>query len=128
MRILLDNAIGIAPTGSRVRLATATSGTWAEVVVSDGGPGVPEGERERIFERFQRGSTSGGRSGFGLGLAIGRELSNRMGGSLTLLDSAAQADDALGACFVLCVVPRPPWTSRELGEDRPRARPRNRRG
>jgi signal transduction histidine kinase len=100
VRILLDNAIGIAPVDSKVQLLTATSGAWAQVAVSDSGPGVPAGERERIFERFQRGSTSGGRSGFGLGLAIGLELANRMGGSLTLLDDDADAD-ARGACFAL---------------------------
>lgn len=100
VRILLDNAIGIAPHGSSVLTQTAADGSWAQVTVSDSGPGVPEEERERIFERFQRGSTAGGRSGFGLGLAIGRELANRMGGSLTLLDGATEAD-APGACFSL---------------------------
>jgi signal transduction histidine kinase len=100
VRILLDNAIGVAPSGSSVQTRTTADGSWAQVTVSDVGPGVPEQERERIFERFQRGSTSGGHSGFGLGLAIGRELVTRMGGSLTLLDSAASAD-APGARFVL---------------------------
>ena len=45
---------------------------------------MPADERELIFERFQRGSSTGGEAGFGLGLAIGRELAERMGGSLTL--------------------------------------------
>jgi signal transduction histidine kinase len=102
VRILLDNAIGVAPAGSSVRIRTASSDTWAEVSVSDSGPGVPEDERERIFERFQRGSTSSGHSGFGLGLAIGRELAERMGGSLMLVDRADDASiDAPGARFVL---------------------------
>lgn len=100
VRILLDNAIGIAPSGSTVRTRAETDGSWAQVSVSDGGPGVPEPERERIFERFQRGSTSGGRSGFGLGLAIGRELAARMNGSLTLLATAGEGEMA-GACLAL---------------------------
>jgi signal transduction histidine kinase len=100
VRILLDNAIGIIPPGSYVQTRTTTDGPWAQVSVSDTGPGVPKSERERIFERFQRGSTSGARSGFGLGLAIGRELAIRMGGSLTLIDGATGAD-APGACFAL---------------------------
>jgi signal transduction histidine kinase len=100
VRILLDNAIGVGPSGSSVEVRMATEGSWAQLVVSDHGPGVPEPERDRIFERFQRGSAAGGHSGFGLGLAIGRELATRMGGSLTLLDSAPDVH-AGGARFVL---------------------------
>jgi signal transduction histidine kinase len=54
----------------------------AEIAVSDRGPGVREEERELIFERFRRGSTPGDAAGFGLGLAIGRELAERMNGRL----------------------------------------------
>ena len=50
--------------------------------VSDHGPGVPVEEREHIFERFHRGKATSVESGFGLGLAIGRELAERMGGTL----------------------------------------------
>jgi signal transduction histidine kinase len=101
VRILLDNAIGLAPSGSTVQTYTTTDGGWAQVKVSDSGPGVPAAERERIFERFQRGSTSGGRSGFGLGLAIGRELASRMDGSLSLLADSSAGKDARGASFTL---------------------------
>ena len=86
VRILLDNACGVAPAGSAVRVHTELLDGDACLTVADSGPGVPEAERERIFERFERGSSTAGRSGFGLGLAIGRELATRMGGSLTLLD------------------------------------------
>jgi signal transduction histidine kinase len=95
VRILLDNAIGVAPSGTSVHVQNTTEGSWAQVSVRDAGPGVPAAERERIFERFQRGSASAGRSGFGLGLAIGRELVTRMGGSLTLADG--QPDQAVSA-------------------------------
>jgi signal transduction histidine kinase len=100
VRILLDNAIGIAPPGSSVLTRTVAADSCAQVTVHDDGPGVPESEREQIFERFQRGSTSGGRSGFGLGLAIGRELATRMDGTLALLDGANEARGK-GACFAL---------------------------
>ncbi len=96
-RILLDNAIGVAPEGTNVRLSTTTSYDHAEIIVSDSGPGVSEDERERIFERFQRGAASRGRSGFGLGLAIGRELAQRMDGSLSLREECERP----GARFVL---------------------------
>ena len=66
------------------------------VEVADRGPGVPDEEREHIFERFHRGKATSAESGFGLGLAIGRELAERMGGSLYLDDG-----DAPGATFTL---------------------------
>ena len=52
---------------------------------------MPEEEREHIFERFHRGRAAGSESGFGLGLAIGRELAERMGGTLELADGPAAA-------------------------------------
>jgi signal transduction histidine kinase len=98
VRILLDNALRVAPAGSDIDVDAGARPPWAQVVVRDRGPGVPDGERELIFERFQRGSATGGRSGFGLGLAIGRELASRMDGTLELVAPAA-AD--VGACFAL---------------------------
>ena len=53
--------------------------------VADHGPGVPAEEREHIFERFHRGKATSAERGFGLGLAIGRELAERMGGTLELV-------------------------------------------
>jgi signal transduction histidine kinase len=46
---------------------------------------VPQEERDLIFERFQRGTRTGGEGGFGLGLAIGRELARRLDGELALV-------------------------------------------
>jgi signal transduction histidine kinase len=96
VRILLDNALRHTPVGSAVRIIPAYHGTNATVEVADEGPGVPPIDRERIFERFERGSAPSGERGFGLGLAIGRELARRMGGEL-------RHDDANGpgARFVL---------------------------
>lgn len=94
VRILLDNALGVAPAGSSILVQASGAGERARIVVQDSGPGVPIEERERIFERFQRGSTTGGRSGFGLGLAIGRELAQRMDGELTLSDQPLGAHGA----------------------------------
>jgi signal transduction histidine kinase len=100
VRILLDNAIGISPADTTIRLRTATYEDHTEITVSDSGPGVPEDERERIFERFERGAASRGRSGFGLGLAIGNELAQRMDGSLRLQEPAEDSETP-GACFTL---------------------------
>jgi len=96
VRILVDNALRFTPADSPVRVACAARDGVASVVVRDDGPGVPPAEREHIFERFRRGSDTGGAAaGFGLGLAIGRELAERMGGTLRL------RDEGPGGCFVL---------------------------
>jgi signal transduction histidine kinase len=96
VRILLDNALRHAPEGTTVQTIPAYHGDNATVEVVDEGPGVAPGDRERIFERFERGSASSGEGGFGLGLAIGRELARRMGGELRHEDG-----DQPGARFVL---------------------------
>jgi signal transduction histidine kinase len=96
VRILLDNALRFAPQGTPVVVVPAYHGQRATVEVHDDGPGVPSEERDRIFERFERGSRTGGEEGFGLGLAIGRELAERLGGRLELLE-----DGRPGATFRL---------------------------
>jgi heavy metal sensor kinase len=74
---LVDNAVRHAPAGSDVlvRVWRDEAAAEAGVTVSDEGPGVPEGVRERIFERFARQDPARGRTGgAGLGLAISREI------------------------------------------------------
>ena len=55
--------------------------------VDDSGPGIPAAERERVFERFVRGSSAAPETGSGLGLAIVRSIALRHGATLTLADS-----------------------------------------
>jgi signal transduction histidine kinase len=95
VRILLDNAIRLSPSGSEVTVELR-NGEQASLTVRDQGPGVPLEERRLIFERFKRGRDTAGNAGFGLGLAIGRELAQRMGGELVLEDG-----DSPGAAFTL---------------------------
>lgn len=97
LRILLDNAIRLSPEGGQIKIELR-GGDQAMLSVCDRGPGVPPEERDLIFERFMRGREAGGRAGFGLGLAIGRELARRMGGDLVLEDQ-----DGPGARFTLCL-------------------------
>ena len=81
LRILVDNAIRISPRGSEIRVRLRR-GKVVTLSVCDEGPGVREEERDAIFQRFKRGRDTGGQAGFGLGLAIGRELARRMDGDL----------------------------------------------
>jgi signal transduction histidine kinase len=96
VRILVDNALRYGPAGEPIVLGTALRDGRAGVTVADRGPGIPTEERDHVFERFHRGRAAASESGFGLGLAIGRELAERMGGSLRLAE-----DGPPGARFEL---------------------------
>jgi signal transduction histidine kinase len=95
VRILLDNAVRVSPQGGEITVELR-NGENASLTVRDEGPGVPPEERELIFERFHRGRATSGSAGFGLGLAIGRELAERMGGVLVL-----ERTELPGATFTL---------------------------
>jgi signal transduction histidine kinase len=86
-RVLIDNALRFSPRGERVMVAVANNDGVASMAVTDHGPGIPDDERDLIFDRFKQGSVAGGGSGFGLGLAIGRELAHRMDGDLVCSDT-----------------------------------------
>jgi signal transduction histidine kinase len=84
---LVDNAVRHAASG--VTLAVRPEGGHAVLTVVDDGPGIPAGERERVFERFARLDDARDRDagGTGLGLAIVRELLRRSDGSISLQDN-----------------------------------------
>jgi signal transduction histidine kinase len=84
---LIDNATRHAATGVRVGLEHA--GAWAEVSVTDDGPGIPPADRERVFARFTRLDEGRSRDegGAGLGLAIVRETARAHGGDAYLEDA-----------------------------------------
>jgi signal transduction histidine kinase len=95
LRILIDNAMRYAPRDSAVAIDVFSDNGKVGAAVSDRGPGVPADESLIVFERFRRGRSPAG-GGFGLGLAIGRELAQRMDGTLELV-----AADGPGARFEL---------------------------
>ena len=87
---LLDNACKYSPDSEPVRLSGTREGREAVLAVEDAGPGIPEAERQRIFDRFtqlerhmQRRS-----GGVGLGLYIARQLARSQDGDLLLVDPA----------------------------------------
>jgi len=81
MRILLDNALRHTPEGTDVTVRANGSNGAAELTVADTGPGLPEATRAKAFERFYTGDAA---RGAGLGLAIARELAERMQGRLVV--------------------------------------------
>jgi signal transduction histidine kinase len=66
--VLIDNACKFAGEGGTVRATVSSTGNHVELLVDDSGPGIPEEQREAVFDRFHRGSEAVG--GTGLGLAI----------------------------------------------------------
>jgi signal transduction histidine kinase len=82
-RILVENATRHTPAGTTIVVSAGDENGSIALSVCDDGPGVPEEDRQHLFERFYR---AGGHqaSGSGLGLAIASELAGRMGGSIQL--------------------------------------------
>ena len=76
--ILLDNALKYSPPGGSVSVAVAGEGRRVRLTVDDSGPGIPEAERGRIFDRFHRATDQPG--GAGLGLAIADAIVHATGG------------------------------------------------
>ena len=93
LRNLVDNALTAAGPSGRVSVSVRSSNGGALAQVVDDGPGIPDDQRDRVFQRFVRLDAS--RPGSGLGLAIAREIARRYGGDVT-------CDDAeRGASFTL---------------------------
>jgi signal transduction histidine kinase len=100
---LVQNAVGATDEGDRIELSSRHLDGEVVFVVRDSGPGVPEGERGRIFERFARGQR-GERGGTGLGLSIARAIALGHGGRLWLeAPGGRSGPDGGGATFCLAV-------------------------
>jgi signal transduction histidine kinase len=102
---LIENAIRHAPSGSDVMLSARPAGSGWIFEVTDRGPGVPEGMRPRLFERFFSADeirTRDATAGAGLGLALGAAIARAHGGELRLVD----APDGVGAVFQLSLPAR----------------------
>ncbi|MBC2905076.1 sensor histidine kinase [Streptomyces cupreus] len=93
LRRVLANLLNNAGRHARsaITVTVRRDGQWALVQVADDGDGVPEADRERIFERFVRLDEARSRDegGAGLGLAIARDVAQRHGGTLTVRDAPA---------------------------------------
>jgi signal transduction histidine kinase len=98
MNNLLDNAFRHTPTGGEVKVACRDlqPGTL-QITVADTGPGIPVNDLPHLFERFYRGDnhSESARKGYGLGLAISREIVRAHGGEIW-----ATSDPGNGTTFV----------------------------
>ncbi len=82
VRNLVENAVNYSPDDAQIRLAAARSGGSCRIEVIDSGPGLPQGDLTRVFERFYRVDKSRSRPGTGLGLAIVKHLVELHGGTV----------------------------------------------
>jgi signal transduction histidine kinase len=99
---LLDNALVHAPAGSRVEIHAARRDGGVAIAVDDAGPGIPDADRERVFDRFAR--LPGAKAqGHGLGLALARAIAELHGGTLR-----ASRSPLGGARFELSLAIRQP--------------------
>jgi two-component system, NarL family, sensor histidine kinase BarA len=96
---LLSNAIKFTPSGGKVTLEASLRDARSEsdrrelrIAVSDTGPGLPESEQSRIFDKFYQAERplTKGAGGTGLGLAISKELTDLLGGRLTVSSAPGQ--------------------------------------
>jgi signal transduction histidine kinase len=83
--VLVDNACRYAGPDGTVRIEVRAQGSRVSLTVEDSGPGIPEAERPRLFDRFHRATEHG--SGSGLGLAIGDSIVRSTGGRWHVGDS-----------------------------------------
>ncbi|MCX6552941.1 MAG: ATP-binding protein [Acidobacteria bacterium] len=98
LRNLVENAVAYAPEGTRIDVRAVRSGGRTRLSVADQGPGIPEADLGRVFERFYRVDKARSREsgGTGLGLAIAKRLIGILGGDV----SAANGQTG-GAVFTI---------------------------
>jgi two-component system, OmpR family, sensor histidine kinase SenX3 len=121
LRNLLENAVAYSPDKTRVQVNTRAANDWmVEVSVTDQGIGIPERDRERIFERFYRVDPARSRAtgGTGLGLAIVKHVTAAHGGKVNVWSK-----EGAGSTFTLQLPLRPRRTYSVNGNDHAGPRP-----
>lgn len=86
---LVDNAIAHSDEGGCVTVRVMPDATTGTIAVEDEGPGIPEEERSRVFQRFYQIARGDAKPGSGLGLAIARRIADLHGGLISLGDTAS---------------------------------------
>ncbi|MBG0853579.1 HAMP domain-containing histidine kinase [Streptomyces spinoverrucosus] len=84
---VLSNALEVSPDGGTITVRVEHRSDEVTVCVLDEGPGMPDADKSRAFDRFWRGKGLTGKSGTGLGLAVVKQLVTDDGGTVTLADA-----------------------------------------
>ena len=77
---LLDNAVKYTPAGGAVRVSASAYQMFSAIHVADNGPGIPEDEQPKVFQRFYRGLSNPTEEGVGIGLYLVRQIAEGQGG------------------------------------------------
>jgi signal transduction histidine kinase len=94
LRQLLDNAAKYSPPGSPIVVGASEEKGAVVVTVTDRGPGIPQADLNRVFEKFYRGPHARQRvPGTGMGLAIAREIVRGHGGELKVVSYSGQGSE-----------------------------------
>lgn len=84
---LIDNAVKYTPLGSEIAVRTLRRDGMVVVEVADTGPGIPDADKEKVFEMFYTSAGSDARRGMGLGLALCKSIVNAHGGTISVSDN-----------------------------------------
>jgi signal transduction histidine kinase len=87
---LLKNAVAYSPRATPIEISTSAEADHAVIRVRDHGAGIAPAERERIFDRFVRGTAVANQPGMGIGLYVSRAIAMRMGARLYIEESSSQ--------------------------------------
>lgn len=109
LRNLLTNAVKFTPEEGTVQVVAVGQDGQVLIQVCDNGPGIPEAELPKVFERFYRGANAGDRFGAGLGLTIARQLVEAQGGRIWVESTSGQ-----GSVFSFTLPAAAPATGEEM--------------
>lgn len=93
--VLVDNAVEHSPDGALITLSVRSHGRRVEIRVADTGTGIPSGQQETLFDRFSHGLEGARRRGFGLGLALTKEIARRYHGDVGVESTSEQGTTML---------------------------------
>lgn len=103
LSVLLQNAVSYTPPGGTIILSAQQKGEKMLLTVADTGPGIPDAEKGRIFDRFYRGEPSRNRKDhFGLGLSVAKDIAQAHRGSICVKDL-----NPCGSIFTVTLPRRP---------------------